>query len=302
MKAAVICSKGMGDGLMMMVASHRLKLEEYQVTTYQDILGHLKEWFPEQSFAKCSTIENLDHFDLILLQNDNTPFSLNIIDRYRDKTHVLYASYEEGKHRPHTPKDYTFNRSQPMVTNIAEGISSLLGKVNPIKENGITIPENLTYRKHQKRIVIHPTSTTPKLTWNAEKFIKVAEKLENEGFSPVFSVSPSEREEWESLLKGRFSLPKFPSLSELAAYIYESYFFIGNESGTGHLASNLGIPTLIVAGCKKQMALWRPGFLLGQVITPPQYIPNFKTLRLREKKWQTFISPRRIVKAFHNSH
>ena len=105
MKAAVICSKGMGDGLMMMAASHRLKLEGYEVTTFQDCLGQLKEWFPGHSFDKRSTIESLDPFDLILLQNDNTPFSFNLIDRYRGKIHVFYASYEEGKHRPLTSKD-----------------------------------------------------------------------------------------------------------------------------------------------------------------------------------------------------
>ena len=292
----------MGDGLMMMVASHRLKLEGYEVTTFQETLGQLSEWFPKHSFAKRSTIETLDSFDFILLQNDNTPFSFNLIDRYREKIHVLYASYEEGKHRPRTSKDYLFNRSQPMVTNIAEGIASLLGKIDPIQENGITVPKELSYRKHQKRVIIHPTSTTPKRTWTAEKFINVAKSLEKKGFTPIFSVSPSEREPWLSLLQNRFPLPEFPTISKLAAYLYESHFLIGNESGTGHLASNLGIPTLIVAGCSKQMTLWRPGFLLGQVITPPPYIPNFKLLRLREKKWQTFISPRRILKAFHKMH
>ncbi len=302
MKAAVICSKGMGDGLMMMVASHRLKLEGYEVTTFQDTLGEPCDWFPGHAFAKRSTIETLDCFDFILLQNDNTPFSFDLIDRYREKIHVFYASYEEGKHRPRTPNDYLFNRCNPMVTNIAEGIASLLGKVDPILENGITIPKELSYRKYQKRVIIHPTSTTPKRTWTAEKFIQVAQDLEKKGYSPVFSVSPSERKEWLSLLNNRFPLPEFPTVSELAAYLYESHFLIGNESGTGHLASNLGIPTLIVARCPKQMILWRPGFLLGQVITPPSYIPNFKFLRLREKKWQTFISPHRILKAFDKMH
>lgn len=298
MKAAVICSKGMGDGLMMMVASHRLKLEGYQVTTFQDILGELCEWFPGHFFAKRSTIETLDSFDFILLQNDNTPFSFNLIDRYRGKIHVFYASYEKGKHRPCTPNDYLFNRSEPLVINIAKGIASLLEKVDPIQENGITAPQGLSYRKNQKRVIIHPTSTTPKRTWTAKKFIQVAKDLEKKGFSPVFSVSPSERKMWLSLLSNQFPLPEFLTISDLAAYLYQSHFLIGNESGTGHLASNLGIPTLVIAGCSKQMALWRPGFLLGQVITPPPYIPNFKFFRLRQKKWQIFISKRHIIKVF----
>ncbi|MEM8727550.1 MAG: glycosyltransferase family 9 protein [Chlamydiota bacterium] len=298
MKAAVICSEGIGDGLMMMVASHRLKLEGYEVTTFQDTLGNLRDWFSDHSFAERSTIQTLDGFDFILLQNDNTPFSFDLIRRYREKIRVFYASYEAGKHHPPTPDDYLFNRRYSMVTNIAAGIASLLGKVDPIAENGITIPDGLSHRKYKKRVVIHPTSTTPKRTWTAEKFIQVARNLEKKGFEPVFSVSPAEREKWLPLLKNRFPLPEFATIGELATYLYESHFLVGNESGTGHLASNLGIPTLIVAGCPKQMILWRPGFLSGQVITPPPYIPNFKFLRLREKKWQTFIFPRRILKVF----
>lgn len=300
MKAAVVCSKGMGDGLMMMTASHRLHLEGYEVTTFQDILGELKSWFPGQHFAKRSTITSLDDFDLILLQNDNTPFSFDLIDRYRDNIHIFYASYEPHKHRPLTAKDVVFDRSEPLVKNIAEGIAMILNKEHPIYENGITPPKELElcYRKHHKRVVIHPTSTTPKRTWTAKKFLTVAQKLEEKVWQPVFSVSPNERPEWEERLEGLFPLPAFPSLAALATYLYESHFLIGNESGTGHLASNLGIPTLIVASCPKQMALWRPGFLLGEVITPPPYIPNFKSFRLREKKWQSFIPPKRILKAY----
>lgn len=298
MKAAVICSKGMGDGLMMMTASHRLKMEGYEVTTFQDLMGELSPWFPGHHFAKRSTITTLDAFDFILLQNDNTPFSFDLIDRNRKKIHIFYASYEPKKHRPLTAEDVVFDRSQPMVKNIAEGIAAILNLDHPLYENGITPPEDLTYRKHQKRVVIHPTSTTPKRTWTAEKFIALAHLLEDKGWEPVFSVGPNERNEWEARLKGLFPLPSFPNLSSLAAYLYKSHFLIGNESGTGHLASNLGIPTLIVASCPKQMALWRPGFLPGQVVTPPPYVPNFKFLRLREKKWQSFISPKRILKAY----
>ena len=298
MKAAVVCSKGMGDGLMMMVAAHRLRLEGYDVTTFQDSLGELESWFPHQRFAKRSTLDSLDPFDRIILQNDNTPFSFNLINEYREKIHVFYASYEDEKHHPLTSQDRVFDRALPLVKNIAQNTASILGKNDPISENGLVVPKDLTYRKEQKRIVIHPTSTTPLRTWSREKFLEVAKRLENEGYDVVFSLSPEERESWRGI---PFAIPEFPDLSALATYLYESYFLIGNESGTGHLASNLGIPTLIVAKCPKQMALWRPGFLLGKVVTPPPYIPNLKLLRLRDNRWQQFISPRRVIKTFHEA-
>ena len=294
MKAAIFCSKGIGDGLMMMVASHNLKLAGYEVTTFQDSLHQLAPLFPGHAFEERS--RELDSFDLIILQNDNSPLSFHIIDSYRDRLSVFYASYEKDRHRPLTSMDHVFDRSQTLTDNIAHSIASFLQKTTVVKSNGIVIPSSFIHRKNSKRILIHPTSTTPKRTYAAKKFLKVAERLKREGYEVVFCVAQGERERWLPLVNNHFLLPEFPLLCDLATYIYESHSLIGNESGLGHLASNLSIPTLIVASCPKQMALWRPGFLPGKVITPPSYIPNFKGLRLRKSRWQTFISPRRIVK------
>ena len=301
MKVAVVCSNGIGDALMMMIASYRLQQEGYEVTTFQETIGQLNQWFPNQHFARRSTIttKSLDSFDFILLQNDNTPFSFNLIDRYRAKIHVFYSSYEQKKHHPLTAKDYLFANSKTMVTNIAEGVATLLGQVIPIEENGITIPQGLSHRKYKNRIIIHPMSTDPKRRWKAKKFVQVAKKLKKEGFEPVFALSYPERKEWLPLIENDFPVPQFPTISDLAAYLYESNILIGNESGTGHLASNLGIPTLIIARCKKQIGLWRPGFLTGEVITPSSYIPNVKCMRIREKKWKTLISSQSVLKTFH---
>jgi len=294
MKAAVVSSKGIGDGLMMMVASHRLKLEGYQVTTFQDSLHQLAHLFPGHKFANRS--QNIENFDLIILQNDNSPLSKSIIDTYRDRLTIFYANYEKGKHTPLTQMDRVFDRSKTLTQNIAESIASILQKDSAIKSNGIVVPKSFIHQSYSNRILIHPTSTTTERTYHAKKFLQVAEALKKKGYEVAFCMRPEERKMWLPLVDGRFLLPEFPSLKELAIYIYESHFLIGNESGTGHLASNLCIPTLIVASCPKQMALWRPGFLLGKVLTPPSYIPNFKGLRLRENQWQYFISPQRIVR------
>jgi len=306
MKAAVICSQGIGDGLLMMVASHRLFSRGYTVTTYQDALHELAKWFPDHHFKKRSSLQALQQqlapYDLIILQNDNSSLSNGIINLYKQgklqNLSVFYSSYEKTKHTPLTSWDRIFDRSRPMVDNIAEAIASVLQCAQVSKNNGLVPPSDLKRSCHSNRILIHPTSTTPLRTWNPQKFIEVAQRLVQKGYEVAFCVSPKERPDWVPLVEGSFLMPVFPSLSELAAYVYESGFLIGNESGTGHLASNLHIPTLIVASCRKQMALWRPGWFAGKVLTPYRFIPNFKGSRLREKKWQTFISPKRVVRTF----
>ena len=111
-------------------------------------------------------------------------------------------------------------------------------------------------------------------------------------------MSPQERHEWES--EKELEILHTPCLKTLATYLYESGFFIGNDSGLGHLASNLKIPTLTIAGNAKQIKLWRPDWSLGQVVTPLFLLPNFKGLHLslRDNFWQHFIPIRRTIKAF----
>jgi heptosyltransferase III len=310
MQAAVICSQGIGDGLLMMIASQCLWKKGYKVTTYQDSLPELNTWFPDHHLKKRSSLNELEKqlaiYEIIVLQNDNSPLSNAIIDLYKlgklSNLSVFYSSYEKNKHAPLTLLDRVFDRSRSMVDNIAEAIASVLQCSEVSKNNGLVVPGNFQKNRYPKRILIHPTSTTPLRTWDAKKFIKVAQSLTQKGYEVAFCVSPLEHPEWVLLAKDRFLLPLFPSLNELAGFIYESHFLLGNESGIAHLASNLHIPTLVIASCQKQITLWRPGWFTTKVITPYRFIPNFKGLRLRQKKWQACISSKRVVQAFNKQH
>ncbi|MFX0139468.1 MAG: glycosyltransferase family 9 protein, partial [Candidatus Hodarchaeota archaeon] len=137
--------------------------------------------------------------------------------------------------------------------------------------------------------------------WNPLKYLHLAIKLKKEGWEVSFIVSPQERKEWLHVLNQGFLLPKFTNLQEIAEYLYESAFLIGNDSGIGHLASNLKIPTLTISGNPKRVRLWRPDFFLGNIVTISFPLPNFKGIhfRFREKYWHHFISVSQICKAFH---
>ncbi len=305
-KAAVVCAKGIGDGLLMMVASHRLKHAGYDVTTYHNKLSELSPWFPDHSFETLPPLEELKTaflpYSLIILENDNTEKARQLIDLYKRGTlrnlSVFYPTYENSKHGNLTSWDRVFNASQSMVTNISVAISSLLQSREISTNNGLLPPDNLIHRKHLHRVVIHPTSSRKDDMWKKEKFLQVGAFLKEKGFEVVFSVSPIERPEWLDIEEKGFLLPYFPKLDAMASYIYESGYVIGNDSVIGHLASNLQIPTVIVSDCYKRMRLWRPGWLKGAVLTPPWYIPNFKGSRMRVRKWKEFISTRRVLSAF----
>ena len=95
-----------------------------------------------------------------------------------------------------------------------------------------------------------------------------------------------------------FEVLGFPNLDFLAQYIYESGYLIGNDSGLGHLASALGVPTLTFCRRKTWANMWAPSFSKGIVVTPSSIIPNIRGLRLRDRHWKTFITLGMARRAF----
>ena len=357
--AAVLPALGIGDALLMMIASHQLKMEGYRVTTFHDALFELAPWFPGHDFQPVPPSDKLTHafssFDLLLVENDNSPKIKQLLGAFRHSLAIFYPTYSSHKHAPLASQDRTFDKDLPMADNIAEAIASLFdqycarlgfansdsarqskteakrpneedhsrvgkadeedrfGKVAanqnsqnlsgrsipaPSKENGLTPPANLNHRAHQRRVILHPTSRETAKNWRPNGFLAVANALKNKGYSPVFCVGPKELADWKFVEDKGFQLADAPTLSDLAAFIYESGFVIGNDSLIGHLASNLQIPTLIIANDEKRMRLWRPGWLKGQLVLPPPYLPNWKFLRLKEKKWQHFITSGQVLRRF----
>jgi len=315
MRAAVICSERISDGLMMMVASHRLFTRGYKVTTYQDALPQMRTWFPHHDLRQRSPLIGLEQtlscYDLVILQYENSPLSHTVINLYK-KGHihnlsVFYSHYQRGTHPEVTCWDQVFDRSKSMVENIAHAVASLLQCTQVSKNNGLMIPKDLKQSRHLKRILIHPKEAPSDHAWKREKFIKLAFMLAEKGYKIAFIVNTEQRLNWISLVGNRFLFPILSTLSHLATYVYESSFLIADDSDVGHLASNLHIPTLIIAACAKKMALRCPGWFLTHVVTPPPWIPNFKGVRLRDKQWYSFISPKRVFRHFeqmymHESH
>jgi ADP-heptose:LPS heptosyltransferase len=158
------------------------------------------------------------------------------------------------------------------------------------KNVGLIIPTRLTYKKYPKRVVIHPTSGRTAKNWPKEKFVKLALHLKNEGFFPIFIPGTQELSQWNDLADNDLEMANFDNLDDLSSFLYESGYLIGNDSGLGHLASALSIPTLTFCRRKALAKMWAPSFTPGVVLTPSSLIPNIRGLRLRDQHWHRFIT------------
>lgn len=302
MRCAVFSCLGLGDGLIALVLANNLHLNGKKVTTFHPFLENLQEWFPHlpvRSFPSqtdlAAVLKGFDHFFLIY---EKSPWMQSILTHCQrhclKSTTILnpiatanrdYLYWEQGR----------FNGTRSFAENLYAFCKDVLKFTVVTKSNGIVLPDHVQPRRFKNRIIFHPTSSRAGKNWSREKYLKLATQLSMQGFHPSFLLTQEERQGWE--LDG-LDVPVFTELSKMAAFICESGYMIGNDSGIGHLASCLGLPTVTICRSEQSGRFWRPAWAPGKLITPFQWIPNLKGFRLRDRYWKTWISVRRVRNDF----
>lgn len=306
-KCANFCCSGLGDGMISMILSHNLFLNGFETVTFHNgDFFQLQKWFehlPIEKFPKIEHIPDLiREYDQIFVSYDSVdPFIQALIkeakEKYPNKIKVLNPSFSKNNGNQPFYRDALFKNDISMVENM-ENFCTLIGLEKVTKENGMKCPYDLVSRKNSKQVVIQPTSAKKGRSWTREKFFKLADKLKAADFNPCFVVSSKEALSWQDVLDRGFTLKAFGSLDEVAKFVYESGFMIGNDSGMGHLASCLKLPTLCISRSKRTTDLWRPAWKEGIVIYPFSLIPNISGFRIRDKYWKFFITSDMAFKSF----
>lgn len=122
----------------------------------------------------------------------------------------------------------------------------------------LSIPLPLTRRKDL--LAIHPGSGGLAKNWPMERFLAVAKKWPGE---IVFLLGPAEMERgFSSKIPGCFRIVADPPLSEAAALLASAGVFLGNDSGTSHLAALCETPAVVLFG-PTDPRIWRP---LGKTV------------------------------------
>ena len=325
---AIMPARGLGDSLLFLIIANNLQRNGYQVTFYSNHIAQLQDWLPKiiakpTPNKKDITTIFLQH-DLVMADSGAVITSVYPPSQYHDlaKRCVFFnMSSRVDSDLIADISDYLLSKTQdknklkklslfckadgcgisslesksPIVARTVRFCMEIIQLNNVTKNTGLTSPQHLIYRRYPYRIIIHPTSSSVRKNWLPKQFIKLAQLLQKQGWQPVFCVSPNEWPEWNARINNTFLLPKFATVANLAEFIYESGYMIGNDSGTGHLASSLGIPTLSIARkfTKSHPHLrYRPGWTVGKVVGPILRLPY------DIHYWQYFISVKKILKTF----
>jgi ADP-heptose:LPS heptosyltransferase len=98
-----------------------------------------------------------------------------------------------------------------------------------------------------KDVVIHPGSGSASKCWPVENFVRLAGRLRDAGKNVRFVIGEVEREKWTGEQIGALGEVREPgTYLELLEEISTAGVFVGNDSGPGHLAGIVGVPTVSI--------------------------------------------------------
>ena len=132
--------------------------------------------------------------------------------------------------------------------------------------------EILSHLPHGRRLTVAPGANWPGKIWPVERYAELLNQIRND-FDSVVIVGSKEDISLGERLRSLSPLPTIniagsTSLLEAAACLSESTAFVGNDSGLGHMAAALRVPTVTVFG-PGQPDRYKPWGPLASVVLAP---------------------------------
>ncbi|MGF6242031.1 ADP-heptose:LPS heptosyltransferase [Paraburkholderia sp. GAS38] len=277
---AVVMPTAIGDTLLMMVLVNNLIRNGYRLTVFSWVVKDLADWFPGIDVrSECEQQAAAGQFELVI-QLRATPCGKALAASGEVCEIVGFDAFQVPGH---------------MIDMIVAVARDEFGLADITRHNGITVPNWIRFRAYERRVAIHPTGSHIEKMWPRKKFVALAQKLVQRDFQPTLLVAPCERQTWLMDKDAAQRLHSFERLADVAAWIAESGWFIGNDSGLGHLASALGVPTLSLFMRRGIARTWRPNWGRGAIVLPYNL---FVVGALKERYWKLALTGSSVLRSF----
>jgi len=149
------------------------------------------------------------------------------------------------------PKSYhIIDRNLKVAKSLGAEIKHTIPRLVIPKEKIKAAQEYFDMKGLKKIAFLHPGASQPKRLWMPERFAQIVDYLHNKDYSPVLLAGPNDKAIIESIrnkCKGSTDVLSIP-LSNIAAYLACGEFFVGLDSGIGHIAASVGIDVIILFG------------------------------------------------------
>lgn len=322
---ALVAYDSLGDGLIYLMIAENLRLNGFRVTCYGNSLSSLAGWLPQLTLRRYPDMRTLESelagFDMVLcsppsfvrhraseaeLRRWAERYVLICISRsfpeyWRvDHTRRIEAALPAEKARrlrrlaacSGCIRHRRFS-GETMVQIAVSFMQERMGLEQVTPDLQLHAPAKLEHRRHRDRIVLCPDSATPqRKDWTPARIVDLAARFRAEGLDPKIVGAPANVDRWQRLAADVCEAPALNSVEALAGYLYESGVVVAGDSGSGHLASFLQVPTVTIHRRRNRRFAWRPGWAPGEVVGP------VVTLGLgRTQLWRPFIPASKVVDA-----
>ncbi len=166
----------------------------------------------------------------------------NLFTRCLGIDDIKTPEFEKNHRLLEFASERTFARPDPLmvISNEADRKASVI-----LEENGL---------KDKPFAVIVPGAGLPFKMWPTERFAEIARFLSAQGLIPAVCGSPSET---GLCLKMQSHCPETPlvnlagktSVMEMAAIFKKAKIYVGNDTGSVHVAAGVGLPIACIIGC-----------------------------------------------------
>ncbi len=138
-------------------------------------------------------------------------------------------------------------------------------------------------KKADRLVLIFPTTPQSKKNYWLAGFKLLGRAIRRRGWRVEFVGMPREQQVLEAALSG-FKVNSFANIKGLIDYVSTASVVISNDSGGGHLASLMGLPTFTITR-RGEHFVWRPGFNQHNTVL----YPRFRFKLLGRYVWRPFV-------------
>lgn len=322
---ALVAYDSLGDGLIYLMMAENLRLNGFDVTYFGGRISGLAGWFPQLSIKPYPdgpiTGWQLDTFDLALcsppsfIRQTSTSAELRkLAERYvlvclgrrfseswrvdhRQRIEMALPPEKSQRLRRLAASSGNIRRRRSSSSSVVQATVDFMKDTMGLERisSGVTphVPPGMVHRRYRARVVLCPDSAEPtRKDWTPSRILDLAARLKSKGLDPKIVASPENIAMWRDLSMGLCESPALDSVEALAGYLYESGVVVASDSGSGHLASFLGVPTVTIYRRKNRRFAWRPGWAPGVVVCP------ILTLSIGKMHiWRPFISTAQVLRA-----
>jgi ADP-heptose:LPS heptosyltransferase len=155
---------------------------------------------------------------------------------------------------------YPNRGSQMLLTQSLTRLSRLAHRYDDwwvaAKSAGVALPARKELpglsKPAPRSILIHTGAALAVRVWPLDRYRNLIQRLRAQEFTVQVLCDPAQKDWW--LQQGEASVLVPPNLTELLKLIEQSGVLIGNDSGPGHLAALVGVPTFTFFG--PQLSEW----------------------------------------------